>query len=385
MRIAHIVGTFPPYFAGVGNVCYHNAFELAKLGHDVTVFTSDFPKGKFSYPEILKVKRLKYLFKFGGSPFLPGLLDVNDYEIIHLHYPFYFGDEIIYFSSKLRKFDYVLTYHMDVCQSSFPIGWLRNPIKFHEMIFNRRIVRSAKKIIVTSTDYAQNSRLSDIFKEKCSDVTEIPLGVDLDFFRNEIGKWNIRQKYAIKEYGKVILFVGALDKQHYFKGIEYLLKAFSKVENDNVQLLIVGDGNLKACYMALSKELGISAKTIFAGRVEDVMEYYHAADLLVLPSIDMSEAFGLVLVEAMASGIPVIASNLPGVRKVVENGFDGLLVEPGNVEDLLSKIKYLLSNDEVRVLFGKRGKKKVKERYLWNKIALQLEDVYSEVLKQRKS
>ena len=94
----------------------------------------------------------------------------------------------------------------------------------------------------------------------------------------------------------------------------------------------------------------------------------------------MGEAFGLVLVEAMATGKPVIASNLPGVRTVVNNGKDGFLVEPKNVEDLTLKIQYLLENEEVRKKFGREGREKVEEKYLWEKIGEKLESVYYKVV-----
>ena len=93
----------------------------------------------------------------------------------------------------------------------------------------------------------------------------------------------------------------------------------------------------------------------------------------------MGEAFGLVLVEAMATGKPVIASDLPGVRTVVNNGKDGFLVEPKNVEDLTLKIQYLLENEEVRKKFGSEGKKKVEEKYSWDKIAWKLAKIYSNI------
>jgi len=379
MRIAYITGTFPPYFAGVGNVCYYSSLELAKLGHEVTVFTSNYPKQGFCYPDILNVRRLNYLFKYGKSPFLPGLFKVKGFDIIHLHHPFYFGSEMIYVASRLRKSSYILTYHMDI-----PLGVnerLRVPLKIYDRLVNRKIVDNARKIIVTSLDYAQHSRMKDIFKKRREDVVEIPNGVDLDSFHPKINSVKIRKRYAIEEDEKTVLFVGALDKQHFFKGLDYLLRAFSKINRQDVRLLIVGDGDLKDSYVTLAKKLGIYSRTIFTGRVQDVTAYYAAADLLVLPSIDMSEAFGLVLVEAMASGKPVIASNLPGVRTVVDDRYNGLLVDPKNIDDLLLKITYLLDHAEVRRLFGRRGRKKAEEKYSWKKIALKLHETYLKILK----
>ena len=114
MRIAQVSATFPPYMAGTGNVCYHNAIELAKLGHDVTVFTSRYPDEDYTYPDSITVKRYKPWFRIGNAPFLPQLLSLRGFDVIHLHYPFFFGGEMIYLLSKLTKQKYVITYHNDV-------------------------------------------------------------------------------------------------------------------------------------------------------------------------------------------------------------------------------------------------------------------------------
>jgi glycosyltransferase involved in cell wall biosynthesis len=94
----------------------------------------------------------------------------------------------------------------------------------------------------------------------------------------------------------------------------------------------------------------------------------------------MGEAFGMVLIEAMACGKPVIASNLPGVRSVVNDGEDGLLVEPGNVADLAAKIRQLLDDPQRRQEMGKRGRAKVERKYAWDAIGAKLEQTYYEVL-----
>ena len=98
--------------------------------------------------------------------------------------------------------------------------------------------------------------------------------------------------------------MGALDTPHFFKGIEYLLKSFAEINREDVRLVVVGDGNLKEYYMDIAKKEGVEGKTIFTGRVsnEDLPKYYAASDLIVLPSVTMGEAFGMVLIEAMAVG-----------------------------------------------------------------------------------
>jgi glycosyltransferase involved in cell wall biosynthesis len=384
MRIAYVTGTFPPYFGGVGNVCYFSAIDLMKLGNDVTILTSNGYKEKFEYPNGLKVQKLKTPFQIGKSPFIPGLFRISakNFDVVHLHHPFYFGSEITYLNSRLRNYRYVITYHMDIPFNS-PNKMLRPLLKVYDTSVNRRIVKRANKIIVTSMDYALHSRMKGIFNERKDDVIEIPIGVDLDRFYPTSKNKRVLQEYSIRDDEKIVMFVGALDTQHYFKGVDILLEAFSKMDKDETKLFIVGEGNLKPSYINLAKQLKVDKKTVFTGRIENLAAFYSIADVVVLPSIDTSEAFGLVLVEAMASGKAVVASNLPGVRTVVDDDYNGFLVEPRNADKLSSRIQVLLNDDGLRKRFGLRGRKKAVEKYSWYKIALQLNEVYLKVIDEK--
>jgi glycosyltransferase involved in cell wall biosynthesis len=244
----------------------------------------------------------------------------------------------------------------------------------------RRVVNGATKILVHSLDFAHHSKIRQIVENRRNDVVELPNGVDTNSFTPRVSGEQIREKFSLDE-DRVILFVGTLDRAHYFKGVEYLLRSFSELNEKDVQLLIVGEGNLKNRFTTLTGKLGASSKTKFVGEVfhEELPEYYAASDMVVLPSFE-TECFGLVLVEAMACGKPVIASDLPGVRTVVDHGKNGLLVEPKNVVDLTSKITYLLDNEPLRNTLGRTGRKKVEEKYSWSKIGLKLEETYFETV-----
>ncbi|KUK17004.1 glycosyltransferase family 4 protein [Thermococcus sibiricus] len=377
MKIAQVSATFPPYMAGTGNVCYHYAMELAKLGHEVTVFTSRYPDEDYAYPDIITVKRFKPLFRIGNAPFIPQLLrEIQDFDIVHLHYPFFFGGELIYFLKKLRNQKYVVTYHNDVIL----LGMWGIPLKFYKTMVMKQILKNAEKIIVTSMDYARNSDLWKISRAR-EKIVEVPNGVDINKFSPKISGEEIKTMYNIEDKD-IVLFVGALDKAHYFKGVEYLLQSFATIEDRNSILIIVGDGDLKGYYMRLAESLRLKKRVLFTGRVpdKDLPKYYASADVVVLPSITMGEAFGLVLVEGMATGKPVIGSNLPGVRTVVDDGINGYLVEPKNTAELSEKINYLLENEKIRKKFGKRGRKKVEKLYSWKKIAKRLENIYTGVI-----
>lgn len=371
MKIAQVTATFPPYFGGTGNVCYHNSIELAKRGHSVTVFTYG-THSNHKYIDNIFVEYMKPAFKFGNAPFLSGLAELTDFDLIHLHYPFFFGSELIYLVSKLKKIKYIITYHNDVLSSGI-IGLF---FKIHNATFMKLIINNASAICVTSLDYAQNSFIKDVVKNDPKRIFEIHNGVDIDKFNPNVNGDIIKERHGIASK-KIILFVGALDTPHFFKGVDFLLESFSKIVDDNVRLVIVGDGDLKSHYINIAKQKGLEDRTIFAGRVsnEDLPEYYAACDLVVLPSITMGEAFGMVLIEAMATGKPVISSNMPGIRTVIEDNKNGFLVEPKNVDALSSKIQFLLDNDSLCKNFGINGRRKVEEKYSWNIIGKKLDEV----------
>ncbi|MFH1545572.1 MAG: glycosyltransferase family 4 protein [archaeon] len=378
MKIAQVVSPFPPYFGGVGNVAYNNSIELARRGYEVEVFTSNFPRNvSFIYPKEIKVNRLNYIFNFGNATLSPGILKINDFDLIHLHLPYHFGGELASLVSRTRKIPLVATYQMDVIGE----GWLKYFFKLHEKFFLKAILNNAEKIIVSSMDYAMNSNFRELFEKRKKDLVEVPNGVDSNKFKPNLNMDNLKKKLGI-ENERIILFVGALDKAHYFKGVEVLLKGFSGIKEKNIKLILVGEGNLKDYYMKRAGELGIKKNVFFAGRVsnEELPYYYNLCDFLVLPSTDRGEAFGLVLVEAMSCGKAVIASNLPGIRSVVENGKNGFLAEAKNEMDLTEKMEKLIEDNKLRKKLGENGRKKVLERYDWERIALKTEEVYNKLV-----
>jgi glycosyltransferase involved in cell wall biosynthesis len=283
---------------------------------------------------------------------------------------------MIYLLSKLTKQKYLITYHNDVILS----GNIKPFLKLYKRTLMQAILKNAEKICVSSLDFGYNCELSNYSDIIINTIIEVPIGVDTHTFNLNISSNEIRERYKLFNK-KIILFVAALDKAHYFKGLENLLISFSRIDDETARLMIIGDGDLKNYYINLSKELGISEKVIFTGGVsnEDLPKCYACADMLVLPSTS-TECFGLVLTEAMACGKPVIASNLPGVRTVVDHNVNGLLVQPGDVKDLSEKIDYLLNNDEVCKSFGKEGRKKTEEKYSWKRIAEKLEHTYFDIL-----
>lgn len=380
MKIAEVTSTFPPYKGGMGNVAYYNAWSLATLGHDVTVFTPKYKKIKNQEELPFQVKRLRPWFSYGNSGILPQLLwQLPKFDIVHLHYPFFGGAEIIYFLDKIKDIKLVVTYHMDVVGD----GILAKFFKWHTNYVLPKILDRADKIIVTSKDYVKFSNIKNRLHTDSDKFVEIPCGVNHFLYKPRPQKNELLHKYDL--YNKdVILFVGALDKAHYFKGVNILIQAMLEfADSDNVRCLIVGEGDLKSTYQSLVDSLGLGKKIIFAGFVPDneLPNLFNISDMLVLPSIDKSEAFGIVAIEAMSSGLPVVATDLPGVRSVVDKRKTGLLAKPGNVEQLAQMIKYLLDNPRIAKQYGQNGREKVLQKYTWDSVGYKLDHLFKACVK----
>jgi rhamnosyl/mannosyltransferase len=180
-----------------------------------------------------------------------------------------------------------------------------------------------------------------------------------------------------------VLFVAALDEQHYFKGLHILLEAMVKVPG--ARLTVVGDGNLKNKYLQKAKELKIGDRVVFAGRVsdEELPQYYQEADLFCSASLDRSEAYGIVLMEAAASGLPAVATNIPGVRTVVEDGETGLLVPPNDAAALAEALRDLLGDSELLKKMGEAARVFALTR-TWKSAGEKYFEIYKSILSNKK-
>ncbi|MFH2136872.1 MAG: glycosyltransferase, partial [Patescibacteria group bacterium] len=256
--------------------------------------------------------------------------------------------------------------------------------RWHTKNWMPKILGRADKIIVSSLDYAKNSNAKNILEKNPEKFIEVPFGVDAEKFCPAEPRADLVKKFELP-VGRTILFVGGLDRAHYFKGLEVLIKARADIQN--AKILVVGDGDLRSHYEKMVEGLNLGDQVIFAGSVaaEDLPNYYNLADVVVLPSLDQSEAFGIVLIEAAACGKPVIASNLPGVRSVVEYGVNGFTVMPGNAKELAKKINYFLDHPEEVKEFGKNGRGRVLEKYDLKKVGEKLENVIASAVGARQS
>ncbi len=378
MRI-HIVNTFyPPWRGGIETYTKNLAENLSELGHKVTVTVAHPPLSPGEYlQDGVAVRRLRSVGMLYGVPIAPSLLHrlvSVEADLIHVNFPNPYTAAVGALASRIRKVPAVLTWHNDLPPVTEAAGGL---VKVHDDLASRLYLDEYDSIITTSSVYAEGSKILRRYRAKTRVILN---GVDCERFRPNLPAENLRREYRL-EGCKTALFVGALKKWHRYKGLDNLLGAFKLLNRGDVKLLVVGEGELKPEYEALAEELGLGGRVIFVGEVPDIdlPRYYAASDMLILPSKDRSEGFGLTILEANASGIPAIASNVGGIPGILIDGENGILVPPRDPASLAEAILKLVEEDDLRRRMGERGREVALERD-WRKVALETEKLYLEVL-----
>jgi rhamnosyl/mannosyltransferase len=210
----------------------------------------------------------------------------------------------------------------------------------------RALYRRAECVIVSSPTLAESS---DLIRH-AQRVAVVPFGVPLERYRPVPALCDAAERLRARNPGPHVLFVGRLV---YYKGVEVLLDAMARCPGT---LVLVGEGPLEPALRTRAAALGIEHRVIFAGRVPDdqLPAWYRAADVFVLPSVARTEAFGVVQVEAMASGVPVVSTKLPtGVPWVNQDGVSGIVVPPGDAAALAHALNRLLEDAELRARLGR--------------------------------
>jgi glycosyltransferase involved in cell wall biosynthesis len=373
MKIVHVSCVAPPEIGGIGRSALREVAGLRALGVEATLVAPevDLPHGDRSF-----VHRLKPLWRFGNASALAGLGDVlAKADVIHLHYPYYGTAEGILMSYRHLP-PIVVTFHMDATASGWK-GWI---FTLHRWLIQSWVMPAARRILVSSFDYAKNSSLRNLFRAHPERVEELPFGVDTDVFSPGP---NRRERFLIPEGSRVVLFVGGLDRAHAFKGIDELLTAFSKLDVHD-HLLVVGEGDLRPSYEERARSLGVANRVHFLGKLdqESLVDAYRTADVFALPSTSAAEAFGLVALEAQACGVPVVASDLPGVRTVVKRDETGRLVPPGDIDLLMTALRDLLDDPQARESMSKAARKHA-EQYSWERHVERLREIYRGVCVSR--
>ncbi len=361
MKIAFIVCTFPPYAGGMGN----SASRISRLlqdKHEVVNFTP---------------YNLKPWLKYGHGSVLVSLLwRLKSFDYIYLHYPYFGTAEIVWlFKIFYKKPKLIIHYHMDVTGLSLGAKILSLPSR----LIRTSLLKQADKIITSSLDYIKHSQIKNFYTAYPEKFYEIPFAVNLEQFHPSKLKQPTQNPFLaqakeivnfisakfIKKNRFNFLFVGGLDQAHYFKGVDILLRALAGLDKFQFELTISGEGDKRRDYEILALRLGLEKKIKFVGKLSDpdLVRAYQQADLLILPSINRNEAFGLVLIEALACGVPVMASNLPGVRSIFTDGQEGLLVEPNSVFDLEKKLELFMSDKKNALTMALKARALAEAKY----------------------
>jgi glycosyltransferase involved in cell wall biosynthesis len=392
MKIGYFIGHFPYIkhlnddnyiqkyaHGGVETSAYNLALKMANKGDDVKVFTTSIDdkdsmekEGNLSvyrYGTSFKVASANVSFKLLREPLKHHL------DLVHAHSPIPYSDLSAYRHSRKNNIPMVLTYHFEGQETGG--SFIRNSGVFlYNRLLLKRVLSQTDAIIVGTRAYYDSSKFLGPYREK---VRIIPYGIDLEDFQG-FNQKIAREKLGLSLEKKIILFFGSLVL---YKGPDILLNAFKLVKEKfpNVQLIYAGRGPMEKQLQNLTRKLKLDNDVIFAGFVPEDLKplYYHAADIFSLPSTNLAESFGIVNLEAMACGLPIVASNLGGMPEIVHDKISGLLVEPNDVEYLSNCLITILSDDDLSKDMGKEGKR-LSKSYNWDRIVKLTKELYDELI-----
>ncbi|NHW22992.1 MAG: glycosyltransferase family 4 protein [Archaeoglobales archaeon] len=354
LKIAISTPYFPPHIGGVEEHVKNLSDNLRRLGHSVTVVSSI--GADITVPCI----------KIPYSP-IPITFPNLKAEIYHSHVPSPFFARKMAETAEKEEKPHVITYHNDVIVPSkvngYKIpGFLGKVIEKINFSIVNELLEKADAVIATTRSYAESSPVLSKFMDK---VKIVPNAVDVQEFKP--GK-------SAGEREQIVLYVGRLVA---YKGVTALIRAMEEVQKETKALLvIIGEGEDRRRFEKMAEKLNVRA--IFTGRLprKEVIEWMQKARVLVLPSFSRLEAFGIVLLEAMACSTPVISANVPGPSEIALEG--GLTFN--DVSELCEKVKEILANDELATKLGKAGRKSVEEKFSWEVVTRRVEEVYLEIL-----
>lgn len=360
MRILHIYKDYYPVLGGIENYVRALAEAQAAAGHEVTVSVcAPGLRGDVAERNGVRLVRSGRLTTLASMPISlaqPLAIAAQRAEIVHLHSPYPLGEASAWLFQRRARI--VITHHSDVVRQKRLLT-LYAPIL-------RRVLRRADAIIATSPPYVESSPWLRPLREKC---TVVPLWVDTERFAPP------EQPF---DGPPTLLFVGRL---RYYKGLDTLLRAL--VHLPEVHLKVVGTGPMASAWRALAAELGIAGRVHFLGEVEDAAlpGHYHHAHLFVLPSNARSEAFGLVLLEAMASGLPCVSTALgTGTSWVVQDGITGRVVPPREPQAMAAAIADLLADRARLAEMGRAARARVEAEFTLERMVAGVEAVYRRLL-----
>lgn len=373
MKVLQVSKYYYPVSGGIENYVRYLCNALKK-DVDVEVLASNTEnRMRKDVVEGIRVTRLPLLGSFLNAPITSnylGFLEKSDADIVHVHMQNPFHVFLSLFSGAIGKKKLVITYHSDIYGK--PFGFLVD-------FFNKMLLSRADAILPTSGNYV---RMSNVLKKFRNKITVVPIGIDIESFRKtrkmKSEAESIKKRLSLPE-GKTLLFVGRLIP---YKGVEYLLGAVPDIlkGEPGVRLVIIGSGKLENKLKAMAESFGIGGSVIFLGSVKNIAAYYHACDLFVLPSVNRAEAFGVVQLEAMACGKPVISTEVgSGTSFVNKDGGSGFVVEPRNSKALSNAVLKLLGNGSLRRRMGNNAYRRAKNFFTVEGMADSILKIYKRI------
>lgn len=362
---------YPPVKGGIEKHIYYLANGLKQRGIEVEVIVSNqTQKLAIEYNNNIRIVKAPQFGRITSAPINPTfsrllMKSANEVDILHFHLPNPTA-VMAYLLSGLQK-PIVVTYHSDIVRQKI--------LKQFYAPFSRYFLKKTDAIIVTSPGYAEVSDELVRYRKKCR---VIPLGIPLTGNNSNNAPSVSPDAIRRRLKSKLILFVG---KFRYYKGIDCLITAMQDID---ATLMLVGSGPLEKDLRKYVSKLGLEKKIIFQGEVPDdeISSYFKASDLVVLPSTFKSEAFGMVLLEAMSFGKAVVSTELgTGTSFVNIHNETGFVVPPGDSVALAAAINKILKDDVLRRKFGAAGKDRVGQYFEVRQMVKRVMGVYSEILK----
>ena len=384
LRIAHLTATFPPYPGGAGNTAFRFAKGQAERGHHVEVFTAP-ADGERPDPGAAIVHRIDPVFAIGNAPLIPRIAAVDGFDVVHIHYPFIFGSELTLLGrlGRSRRRQALLVHYKNRLIAKGP---RRAAFETYERTVAPVLVRAADRICVLSPDHvASVPYLRRIAERDPAKLVEMPNGVDTELFHPGPDEAGIRGREAIPDDAVVAAFVATLDRAHHFKRLDVAIDAIAASPSPDVHLLVAGGGELLEDFRRRAASAGVAERVHFLGHVPhtELPSVLRASNLLLLTT-EPPESFGIVLIEAMACGLPTIATKYPGVRAVVEEGETGLLVARGDPQAVAGAIRRLVDvGPEGRERMGAAGREKAERLWSWPSLLDRMDVAYAEAIAER--
>lgn len=363
LRVLHVGKYYPPHRGGIETHLQTLCGEL-KAHIDVRVIVASGSLQGSSGPiDGVWVEKLPTVLTVASTPLcptMPARIRAAGADLVHIHHPNPMASLAFLLSG--FKGPMVTTWHSDVVRQRV-LNSLYIPVE-------RKFLSRSAAIIVTSPTYLDVSKVLRGFRDNC---TVVPFGIPLEPLqrRNEAAIRDIHQRFG----DRIALSAGRLV---YYKGLPHLIRAMKDVD---ATLLIAGDGPLRRSLEQLSRDLGLAERVRFLGELDDLIPYLQACDVFVLPSIARSEAFGIVQLEAMGCGKPVINTQLEsGVPYVSLDRVTGLTVPPGDSAALSAALNELFGNAEIRRQYGEAGYRRARTEFSLQGMVDTTLDIYNRVL-----